>query len=95
MGHFLLAEADAGVAQPQILTVVLAGEIKIILPLHIEPPALPEQVGVLQVVHVAPDRIVGHRISSAPLLPGVQAVGNIGGIGKGADGGTQQIQDRG
>ena len=95
MGHFLLAEADAGVAQPQVLTVVLAGEIKIILPLHIEPPALPEQICVLQVVHVALHRIVGNCILSAPLLSGVQAVGNIGGIGKGADRGTQQIQDRG
>ncbi len=46
-------------------------------------------------IHVALHRIVGHRIFSAPLLPGVQAVGNIGGIGKGADGGTQQVQDRG
>ena len=54
----LLAEANAGVAQPQILAVVLAGKIKIILPLHIEPTALPEQVGVIQVVHVALDRIV-------------------------------------
>ena len=46
MRHFLLAEADTGISQSNVLTVVFVGVVKIALALHIPAFAFGEEEGV-------------------------------------------------
>lgn len=92
MGHFLLAETDPGISQPQVLAVVFVGVIKIILPLHIPSFALAKQECVRQVIHIALDGVRCDGMFATALLFGVERIGYIGRIGQGANGGAQQVQ---
>ena len=68
MRQFLLAEADAGVAQADVLTVVLVGVFKVGLALHVVALALAEQKGVLQVLHIRGDGVLRHAVFAIEFL---------------------------
>ena len=81
-GHLLLAEADAGIPQADVLTVIFVGVIEIVFPLDIPALALSKEERVRQVIHIRFHSVEGDRILAAPLLPGVDGVRHPGGVGQ-------------
>ena len=82
VGHLLLAEADAGIPQADVLTVIFVRVIEIVFPLDIPALALSKKERVRQVIHIRFHSVGGNRILAAPLLPGVDGVRHPGGFGQ-------------
>ena len=93
--QLLLAEADAGIAQTNILAVVFVGVFEVRLSLHVVALALAEQECILQVLHVSSNGVLCHAVFAIELLQRVDGIGNIGGISQGTHRGAEQIQDDG
>ena len=94
MRHFLLTEADAGISQSNVLTVIFVGIVKIALALHVPAFALGEEEGVRQMIHIGFHGVQGNDILTAVLLHGIDGGCNLRRIGQRADRRTQQIKNR-
>ena len=94
MGHFLLPEAGAGIAQADIVAVILVGVIEIVLAFYVVAAAFLKQISVRQVTDIGCDRVCGDGVLPGTLLPGVQGIGDVVRVGQRADRGTEQIQRR-
>ena len=96
MRQFLLTEADTGVAQAEIVAVVLVGIVEIVLSLHVISAAFLKKIGILQMADVlGRDRVRGDGILPGTLLSGIQGVCNIVRVGQKPDRRAEQAQRRG
>lgn len=93
MRHLLLTEADTGISQSNVLTVVFVGIVKIALALDIPAFAFGEEEGIRQVIHIGFHGIQSNDIFSTALLHGVDGGCNLRRIGQRTDRRTQQIKN--
>ena len=95
MRHFLLAEADTGVSQPNILTVVFVGIVKIAFALDIPAFTLGKQKRICQMIHIGFHCVQGNHIFTAAFLHGIDGSCHLRWIGQRTDRRTQQIKNSG
>ena len=93
MRHFLLAEADTGISQSNVLAIVFVGIVKIALSLYIPAFAFGEEEGIRQVIHIGFHGVQGNDVFSTALLHGVYGGCNLRRIGQRTDRRTQQIKN--
>ena len=83
--HFLLAEANAGISQSNVLTVVFVGIVKIALALNIPAFTLGKQKRICQMIHIGFHCVQGNHIFAAAFLHGVDGSCDLRRIGQRTD----------
>ena len=90
MRHLLLTKPDTGIAQTNVLAVVLVGILKILPPLDIIALGFAEQERILQMVDIGRDGILRNVLPS----PGTERICDFLGIRQRTDRRTQQIKEQ-